>query len=233
MESTMPRPAAGQLQKDESSVQESVADQTVFIVDDDPAICEGLSNLLASTGKHTQHFSSAEEFIERWDAKQPGCLVLDVRLPGITGMELQATLGASGVPLPIIIMTAHGDMPMVRKALKAGAVEFLIKPFTDQELLQSVEHAFALDRATRHAAQELNSIRARMDTLTDREREVLTHVTAGLTNKEIAEKLFLSVVTIKLHRGQLMRKMEADSLADLVKMWERVNRQEPPARPVA
>jgi FixJ family two-component response regulator len=210
--------------------QESVADQTVFIVDDDPAICGGLSDLLESTGKHTQHFSSAEEFIERWDAKQPGCLVLDVRLPGITGMELQATLNSSGVPIPIIIMTAHGDMPMVRKALKAGAVEFLIKPFTDQELLQSVEQAFALDRANRQTVKELNSIRSRMDTLTDREREVLTHVTAGLTNKEIAEKLFLSVVTIKLHRGQLMRKMGADSLADLVKMWERIHRQEQPVR---
>jgi len=127
-------------------------------------------------------------------------------------------------------MTAHGDMPMVRKALKAGAVEFLIKPFTDQELLQSVEQAFALDRANRQTVQELNSIRSRMDTLTDREREVLTHVTAGLTNKEIAEKLFLSVVTIKLHRGQLMRKMGADSLADLVKMWERIHRQEQPVR---
>ena len=233
MESAAPRQSPGQLLKGESMGQECTADQTVFIVDDDPAICEGLSDLLESTGKHTQHFFSAEEFIERWDAKQPGCLVLDVRLPGITGMELQSKLGSSGVPIPIIIMTAHGDMPMVRKALKAGAVEFLIKPFTDQELLQAVEQAFARDRANRQAVRELSSIRARINTLTDREREVLTHVTAGLTNKEIAEKLFLSVVTIKLHRGQLMRKMGAESLADLVKMWERIHRQEQPARPSA
>jgi FixJ family two-component response regulator len=138
-------------------------------------------------------------------------------------MELHANLLESRVSLPVIIMTGHGDMPMVRKALKAGAVEFLIKPFQDEELLQAVEQAFVLDRAHRKAGEAVNSIQSRAETLTPREREVMALVTAGLTNKEIAEKLYLSVVTIKLHRGQVMRKMQAGSLADLVKMSEKID----------
>jgi FixJ family two-component response regulator len=192
--------------------------QTVFIVDDDAAICAGLCDLLESVHLHARHFSSAEDFLERWDAKMPGCLVLDVRLPGMSGMEMQTKLVNSGIPLPVVIMTGHGDMPMVRKALKAGAIEFLIKPFQDQELLDAIEQAFALNMARLNADLVLTSIQTRADTLTERERQVMALVTAGQTNKEIAEKLFLSVVTIKLHRGQVMRKMEADSLADLVKM---------------
>jgi FixJ family two-component response regulator len=202
---------------------ESNLSQTVFIVDDDPAICAGLSDLLESTGLRTQHYSSAEEFLENWKPGAPGCLVLDVRLSGMSGMELHAKLAESDASIPVIVMTAHGDMPMVRKALKAGAVEFLIKPFQDEELLQAVEHAFARDREQRRATGLMNSIRARAETLTDREREVMKLVAAGLTNKEIAEKLYLSVVTIKLHRGQVMRKMHAKSLADLVRMSEKIN----------
>jgi FixJ family two-component response regulator len=152
-----------------------------------------------------------------------GCLVLDVRLPGISGMELQAKLMEAGVSLPVIMMTGHGDIPMVRKALKAGAVEFLIKPFPDEELLQSVQQAFALDRSQRQADQLVKSIQARAATLSQRERQVMNLVAAGLTNKEISEKLHLSVVTIKLHRGQVMRKMQAESLADLVRMSERIS----------
>jgi len=197
--------------------------ETVFIVDDDAAICAGLCDLLESAGLKTRTFSSAEDFLEGWNQGMIGCLVLDVRLPGMSGMELHARLGESGVSLPVIIMTAHGDMPMVRKALKAGALEFLIKPFQDEELLHAVEQAFALDRAQRRADNLVNSIQNRVGRLTEREREVMQLVVAGWTNKGIAGKLHLSVVTIKLHRGQVMRKMQAESLADLVKMSEKIN----------
>lgn len=197
--------------------------ETVFIVDDDAAICGGLCDLIESAGLKAQSYSSAEEFFKRWNAGMAGCLVLDVRLPGISGMELQAKLMEAGVSLPVIMMTGHGDIPMVRKALKAGAVEFLIKPFPDEELLQAVQQAFALDRSQRQADQLVKSIQARAATLSQRERQVMNLVAAGLTNKEISEKLHLSVVTIKLHRGQVMRKMQAESLADLVRMSERIS----------
>lgn len=197
--------------------------QIVFIVDDDPAIREGLCNLLDAAGFRAQTFASAEEFFEYWSPELPGCLVLDVRLPGMSGMELQAHLAEAGRSIPIIIMTAHGDMPMVRKALKAGAVEFLIKPFQDDELIQAVNLAFARDNAARHAEGLVRTIQARATTLTDRERQVMDLVITGMTNKEIAEQLFLSIVTIKLYRGQVMRKMQAESLADLVRMGDRLN----------
>lgn len=204
--------------------------ETVYIVDDDEAICAALSDLLESTGIQTVGFRSAEEFLASWQAAMSGCLLLDVRLPGMTGMEMQTRMVELGIALPLIIMTAHGDMPMVKKALKAGAVEFLIKPFTDSELLAAVEEAFARDRERRQTGDLLQGIQARMQTLSEREREVMELVTAGLTNKEIAEKLFLSIVTIKLHRGQVMRKMEAESLADLVKMADRIGLSKGTAR---
>lgn len=196
---------------------------TVFIVDDDYAIRESLSDLMDSAGLKTQIFASAEEFLDGWDPKMSGCLLLDVRLPGMSGMEMQSALFQSGIAIPIIIMTAHGDMPMVRRAMKAGAVEFLIKPFNDEELLQAVEQAFELDRAHRRAGDQVRSIQDRTETLNERERQVMALVTAGLTNKEVADKLHLSVVTIKLYRGQMMRKMKAETLADLVKMYEKIN----------
>jgi FixJ family two-component response regulator len=198
--------------------------ETVFVVDDDLAICEGLCDLLESAGKQARHFSSAEEFIDNCSTGIAGCLVIDVRLPGMSGMELQGKLAESGFTIPLIIMTAHGDMPMVRKALKSGAVDFLIKPFQDEELLQAVERAIALDRSQRKMESLVNSIQTRAQTLTEREREIMELVTSGLTNKEIAGKLHLSVVTIKLHRGQVMRKMRADSLADLVRMAEKISK---------
>src|SRR6266568_447101 len=206
------------------------SDRTVFIVDDDEAIRVSLSDLLESVDMTTRVFASAEDFLDKWNVNMNGCLLLDVRLPGMNGMEMQARLSESGITIPVIIMTAHGDVPMVRKALKAGAVEFLIKRFRDEELLQAVEQALARDRAHRRADNLVNEIQARAGTLTERERQVMALVTAGLTNKEIADRLYLSVVTIKLHRGHMMRKMQAETLADLVKMWERIN---PPNESVA
>jgi FixJ family two-component response regulator len=199
---------------------------TVFIVDDDLAIRESLTDLLDSVGVRTLAFASAEDFLDACAVEMSGCLLLDVRLPGMNGMEMQAKLSERGFGLPIIIMTAHGDMPMVRKALKAGAFEFLIKPFKDEELLEAVEQAFALEGVNRQADNLVNSIQARVLVLNERERQVLALVTSGLTNKEIAEKMHLSVVTIKLYRGQMMRKMQAETLADLVKMWEKINASE-------
>jgi FixJ family two-component response regulator len=204
---------------DEAAMQEQ---ETVFIVDDDASIGEGLRNLLESVGISAEHFESAESFREQWDRSRRGCLLLDARLPGMSGVDLQEELTAAGVGTPVIFMTAHGDVPMVRKVLKAGAVEFLTKPFQKEELLLAVEHAFAFDRERRANEAAEQSIQARLNLLSDREREVLAMVTAGLLNKQIAAQLNLSEITIKLHRRHVMDKMRAESLADLVKMCERI-----------
>ncbi len=195
--------------------------QAACIVEDDPAVGEALCDLFDSAGVSARCFTSAEEFIDRWNPEMAGCLVLDVRLPGMSGMELQARLVESGIEIPIIVMTAHGDIPMVRKALKAGAVEFLTKPFQDEELLQAVKEAFKLDSEKRKQNKIAESIHARIDSLSEREKQVVELVTTGLTNREIAEKLYLSVVTVKLYRRLAMEKMQVDSLADLVKVWEK------------
>jgi FixJ family two-component response regulator len=195
--------------------------QTVFIVDDDPSICEGLSNLLESVGISTESCPSAESFQERWVPESAGCLLLDVRLPGISGVQFQEQMRTTGIALPIIFMTAHGDIPMVRKVMKGGAVEFLTKPFQKEELLQAVREAFALDRTKRAEEEGLREIRSRIDSLSPREREVMDMVTAGLLNKQIAAELNLSEITVKLHRRHVMDKMQADSLAELVKIRER------------
>jgi FixJ family two-component response regulator len=201
----------------------TAAREKVFIVDDDPSICEGLSNLLESVGIAAEHYVSAEAFRERWDKANAGCLLLDARLPGISGVEFQEQLREAGLGIPIIFMTAHGDVPMVRKVMKAGAIEFLTKPFQKEELIHAVEQAFTFDRARRREAETVDSIRARIDSLTEREREVMAQVTAGLLNKQIAADLNLSEITVKLHRRRVMEKMQAGSLAELVKMCERVN----------
>ena len=198
------------------------ARETVFIVDDDPSICEGLCNLLEAVGIRAEHFPSAEAFRARWSSELAGCLLLDARLPGMSGVEFQERMKAAGIEIPVIFMTAHGDVPMVRKVMKAGAVEFLTKPFQKEELLHAVKQAFASDRARREEEAILNSIRARIASLTDREREVMAMVTAGLLNKQIAAELSLSEITVKLHRRHVMEKMKAGSLAELVKMCERV-----------
>jgi FixJ family two-component response regulator len=198
--------------------------ETVFIVDDDTAICEGLCNLLESVGLTAKHFPSAETFLQQWNEARAGCLVLDVRLPGMTGVEFQEKMQERGIEIPIIFMTAHGDIPMVRKVMKAGAVEFLTKPFEIQELLNAIDQAFARDRDRRMEEAILKSIQSRVDTLTAREREVMARVTSGLLNKQIAADLNLSEITVKLHRSHVMEKMKAGSLAELVKLCERIKR---------
>jgi FixJ family two-component response regulator len=196
--------------------------ETVFIVDDDESIREGLSNFLEAVGIDARSYSTAEGFSAQWSETMAGCLLLDARLPGISGVEFQEQLRKSGIKIPVIFMTAHGDVPMVRKVMKAGAIEFLTKPFQKEELLHAVEQAFASDRTRRKEEAILDSIRARISSLTTREREVMAMVTAGLLNKQIAGELNLSEITVKLHRRQVMEKMRAGSLADLVRMCERI-----------
>ncbi len=198
------------------------AQETVFIVDDDASICEALSNLLEAGGIKARHYPTAEAFRADWAIEHVGCLLLDARLPGMSGVEFQEQMQNLGIQIPVIFMTAHGDMPMVRKVMKAGAIEFLIKPFQKEELLHAIEQAFAYDRARHKEEDILSSIRGRINSLTSREREVMAMVTAGLPNKQIAANLHLSEITVKLHRRHVMERMKADSLAELVRMCERV-----------
>jgi FixJ family two-component response regulator len=181
--------------------------------------------LLESVGILTETFPSAEAFKDNWSREDAGCLLLDVRLPGMSGVVFQEQMRATGIDLPIIFMTAHGDIAMVRKVMKAGAIEFLTKPFQREELLKAVKEAFALDRAKRAVDDNLRSVRAHIDSLSPREREVMVMVTAGLLNKQIAAELNLSEIMVKTHRRHMMEKMQANSLADLVKICERA--QEP------
>jgi FixJ family two-component response regulator len=203
-------------------------EQTVFVVEDDLAVGQSLVDLFESSGLASVHYASAEEFLANWSQKMAGCLLLDVRLPGISGIELQTRLAERGFEIPIVVMTAHGDIPMVRKALKAGAVEFLTKPFQNEELFESIGEAFAQDLATRQKRSFSEALLERAATLSERERQVLELVTTGLTNREIADRIHLSVVTIKLYRRLGMQKMQANSLAELVKMWDKL---EPDSNP--
>jgi FixJ family two-component response regulator len=209
-----------------------MTEATVFIVDDDVSICEGLTNLLEAMGIRSEAFDSAEAFRANWSETRPGCLLLDARLPGISGVDLLEQLKSSGARLPIIFMTAHGDVPMVRKVMKAGAIEFLTKPFQKKELLHAVQQAFDQDRARRDEEAIVSKIADRIDTLSDRERAVMAMVTAGLLNKQIASELNLSEITVKIHRRRVMDGMQAGSLAELVKLCERVRfpswKAEPP-----
>ena len=202
--------------------------QTVFVVDDDPAISKSLCNLIESAGLVTRQFATAEEFLELSSAELAGCLVLDVRLPGMSGMELQNSLVKSGVAILIIIMTGHGDIPMVRNALKAGAVEFLTKPFQDEELLGAIEQAFVLDRDRRNARVLERSIIDRFQALSTRERQILKLVSAGMLNKQIAAKLNLSLITVKVYRGKMMDKMRASSVVELVRVWDKIKSSSSP-----
>jgi len=194
------------------------AESIVFVVDDDAPVREALQRLLRSVGLQAQTFGTTAEFL---NAKLPdvaSCLVLDVRLPGISGLDFQSELAKAKIHVPIIFITGHGDIPMSVKAMKAGAVEFLTKPFRDQELLDAIGIALNLDRARRENEKAVSNLRALFDSLTPREREVMALVTAGLMNKQIAAQLDVSEVTVKVHRGNAMGKMRARSLAELVRM---------------
>ena len=194
----------------------------VYIVDDDPSMCEAVTRLLGTVGLKTQAFKTAQEFLTTKRPDTPSCLVLDVRLPGLGGLDLQRELANTDPPIQIVFMTAHGDIPMTVQALKAGAVDFLTKPFRDQQLLDAVRQAIDRDRVIRHQRAELAELRRRYESLTQREHEVMTLVVTGLLNKQIAARLGTSEATVKAHRGQLMRKMGADSVAQLVTIAERL-----------
>jgi FixJ family two-component response regulator len=190
---------------------------TVFVVDDDRAVRESLRRLLTSVGMTVEVFPSAQAFLAARRVEAPGCLVLDVRLPGLSGLDLQRELAGTNATLPIIFLTGHGDIPMSVRAMKAGAIEFLTKPFREQDLLDTIRQAFERDRATRAERHELAELRRRYDSLTPRERDVMAGVVAGRLNKQIAADLGSAESTVKEQRGQVMQKMQAGSVADLVR----------------
>jgi FixJ family two-component response regulator len=192
----------------------------VFVVDDDPSMRKALSNLFRSVGLRAEVFGSAREWLETKLPEVASCLVLDIRLPGPSGLDFQAELAKTNIQIPIIFMTGHGDIPMTVKAMKAGAVDFLTKPFRDQDMLDAVAVAIERDRTRRKEEKIVAELRAVFETLTPRERDVLALVASGLMNKQIAAEIGLAEITVKIHRGHLMRKMGARSLADLVRMAE-------------